>query len=217
MKLEGGESLAPEPGLVVRWKRLYFVSNRQGPRDIYAVEISAAGRVRGKPQRVTTGLGAQSIGLSADGTRLVYGTYTPRANIWSLPIPADGPVDISAARALTSGNQSVESMQVSWDGKWLLYDSNLHGNADIFRIPVDGGTSEQLTTDPADDFAPDASPDGRQVVNHSWRSGSRDIFLKPLDGSALQEVTNTPSQESIRPGRPMDVRSSSLINWLSAV
>jgi eukaryotic-like serine/threonine-protein kinase len=177
-------------------RQLYFVSNRQGPRDIYVIDVKGDGRIEGEPRRVSTGLGAQSIAFSATAQRLVYVAYAARANIWSLPIPSRGTVDTSGARALTSGNQVVEAMRVSRDGQWLLYDSNLHLNADVFRLSLTGGPPEQVTTDPADDFAPDLSPDGREVAYHSFRSGSRDIFIRTLDGGPLQQVTATPSQES---------------------
>ena len=98
-------------------------------------------------------------------------TYTSRANIWSLPIPASGTVDTSSARAITSGNQNIEAMRVSWDKQWLLFDSTLHVNSELFRVPIGGGTQVRITTDPADDFAPDLSPDGREVAYHSWRTG----------------------------------------------
>ncbi|HZD04707.1 MAG TPA: hypothetical protein VE173_07310 [Longimicrobiales bacterium] len=184
-----------------RWspdgRLLYFVSNRQGPRDIYAVEIDGDGRPRGEPRRVTTGLDAQSIAFSGDGRRLVYVAYTARANLWSLPIPESGPpVSASTATRLTNETQIVESMRVSLDGRWLLFDSNLHGNADVFRVPVQGGRAERLTDHPADDFAPDLSPDGSEVAFHSWRTGSRDVFVQPVAGGAARPVTDTPSQES---------------------
>jgi Tol biopolymer transport system component/tRNA A-37 threonylcarbamoyl transferase component Bud32 len=177
--------------------RLYYVSNRQGPRDIYALTISSRGRPVGSPVRITTGLNAQSIGLSADGSRLVYSLYTARANIWSLPIPAGRPVSPERAVAVTSGSQIIEAMRVSSDGRWLLYDSDLHGNADIYRIPLtSGGDPERLTTDPIDEFAPDLSPDGREVAFHSFKTGSRDVFVLPLDGGPLQQVTASPGSES---------------------
>jgi Tol biopolymer transport system component len=177
-------------------RELYFISNRHGPRDIYVINIAADGRAAGDPQRVTTGLGALSIAFSGTGQHLAYVTYTARANVWSLPIPSGGAVDITGARQITSGNQVVEAMRVSSDGKWLLYDSTLSGNAEIYRMPVGGGPAERLTTDPADDFAPDLSPDGRSIVYHSWRTGTRDIFVKPVDGGAIVPVTSTPGSES---------------------
>jgi Tol biopolymer transport system component len=177
-------------------RELYFISNRHGPRDIYVVGIAPDGRAEGEPRRVTTGLGALSIAFSGAGHHLAYVTYTARANVWALPIPAGAAVDITGARQITTGNQIVEAMRVSRDDRWLLYDSTLHGNAEIFRIPVEGGPADRLTTDPADDFVPDLSPDGRTIAYHSWRTGTRDIFIKPLDGGAIVPVTSTPYSES---------------------
>jgi Tol biopolymer transport system component len=177
-------------------RQLYFVSSRDGPRDIYVADIAPDGRVKGSPQRITTGLGVLSVSFAAASQRLVYVTYATRASIGSLPIPSGLAIDTSRALALTSSNEIVEAMRVSRDGQWLLYDSTLHGNADIFRIPVAGGTPERLTNDPAEDFGPDLSPDGRAIAYYSFRSGSRDIYVKPLDGGPLQTITATPGQES---------------------
>lgn len=175
---------------------LYFISNNQGTRDIYAAPVSRNGRPGAKPIRLTTGLGAQSIGLTADGTRLIYSVYTARGNIWRLPIPSSGPVSISGAVAITSGTQIIEGIRVSLDGDWLLYDSDLHGNADIYRLKLTGGEPERLTSDPADEFAPDLSLDGKAVAFHSFRTGNRDIVIRMLDGSPAEQVTPTSGQES---------------------
>jgi Tol biopolymer transport system component/tRNA A-37 threonylcarbamoyl transferase component Bud32 len=176
---------------------LYFVSNRDGTYDIYSVDMSPRGKPLGAPARVTTGLGVYSIALAGDGKRLAYTVYSSRANIFALPIPSKGPVDVSRARAITTGNQTIESMMVSRDGKWLVYDSTLYGNGDIFRIPIEGGPVERLTTHPAGDFAPDLSPDGRVLAYHSWRTEkSRDVFVQPVDGGPLEQLTFTLAQES---------------------
>ncbi|HEU5261487.1 MAG TPA: protein kinase [Gemmatimonadales bacterium] len=176
--------------------RLLFLSNRDGPRDMYGVTLSASGRPRGEPARLSTGLGAISISLSADDRRLAYAVYAARANIWSIPIPASGPVTTAGAIPITIGNQVIEAMSVSRDGRWLVYDSDLRGNADIYRVSIAGGQPEQLTSDPADEFAPDLAPNGRAVAYHSWRGGTRDIEVKPLDGGPIERVTDTPAQES---------------------
>jgi eukaryotic-like serine/threonine-protein kinase len=175
---------------------LYFLSNRDGPRDVYGLRISRNGHPRGDAVRLTTGLGASSISLATLGGRLAYAVYSARANIWALPIPAGGEVSAETATAVTSGSQVIEAMRVSRDGRWLVYDSDLRGNADIYRMPVAGGPPEQLTTSPADEFAPDLSPDGRSVAYHSWSTGSRNIEVKPLDGRPVERVTDSPSQES---------------------
>ena len=179
-----------------RW--LYYVSNRRGRGDIYAQRIAHSGRASGGPVRLTTGLGAQSISIAADGSRFAYGVYTARANIWSVPIPAGPAISATTATPVTTGSQVVENLHVSRDGKWLVYESSLSGNSDIYRLAIGGnGEPERLTTDPADDFAGDLSPDDREVAFHSWRAGSRDIYVQPLDGRPLERVTFAATQERI--------------------
>ncbi len=176
---------------------LYFVSSRDGPRDIYAVPITTAGGAGGGAVRLSTGLGAHTITLAISGSRLAYDRYTSRSSIWSMPVPARPQVPASAATRITDANENIENMSLSSDGKGLLYDSDLSGNVDIFRLSLAGGQPEQLTTDPPDDFAPQESPDGKEVAFHSWRSGSRDIFVMRLDGGGVQQVTRTPRQEAL--------------------
>ena len=176
-----------------RW--IYYVSDRDGVRDVYAQRISSRGDAVGTPSRITTGLGAQSISLSPDGSRMAYVVYTGTGNIWSLPRPSSGTVSVSAATSVTKGTQVIEGVKVSRDGHWLVYDSNLGGNSDIYRLRLPDGEPERLTTDPADDFSPSLSPDGREVAFHSWRSGNRDIYVMPLDGGPVQQVTSTAWQE----------------------
>jgi TolB protein len=112
-----------------------------------------------------------------------------------MAIPGDGPVPSDAARAITVGNQTVESMDVSGDGRWLIFDSNRSGNYDIWRMPTEGGEPVQLTTDPSSDFAPRWSRDGRAIVFHSLRHGNRDIFTINPDGTGEQRRTTSPAEE----------------------
>ena len=182
-------------------RRLFFLSSRDGPRDVYVVNLSSSGQPRGTALRLTTGLNAKTISISSDEKRLAYTVYTARANIWSAPIPANPPpggVTLTAANAtaVTRGSQVIQGMRVSPDGRWILYDSDLRGHSDLYRMPIDGGTPEVLLSDSVDEFAPDLSPDGTTIVFHSFRSGTRGIETKALDGGPIEQVTNTPAQES---------------------
>ena len=176
-----------------RW--LYFVSSRYGPRDILAAAMSD-GRRTGPAIRVTTGLNAHTISLAADGGRLAFASLEIESNAWSIPLPAKPPATASGETQLTFGVQLVETADISSDGRWLVYDSDLGGNADLYRMALPNGTPERLTTDPSDDFFPDISPDGKEIAFHSWRGGSRDIYVLPLDGGPIQQVSSSPRQES---------------------
>ena len=170
-----------------RW--IYFVSNRHGINDIYRVR-SGGGRI----ERVSVGLGAQSIAVSGDGHRLAYNVYRAVGNIWSVPF-GPRPMSLRQATPVTLGNQSVEISRVSRDGRTLYYSSDVSGTSQLYRIPVTGGEPERLTADGHQDFAPAPSPDETLVAFHSPRAGSRDIYVLPLDGGPLVRITDSPSQE----------------------
>ncbi|HEV8195188.1 MAG TPA: protein kinase [Gemmatimonadales bacterium] len=178
-----------------RW--LYFVSNRDGPRDIYGVPITGNGHTGGPTVRLSTGLGAHTISLTPGGSRLAYSKFSVRKSIWSMPIPASPGGTGAGMTRITNNNEYIEVVAVSTDGKWLFYDSDLAGNSDIFRLALAGGEPERLTTNAADDFFPSPSPDGKEVAFHSWRSGSRDLWVMRLDGGGEQQVTSTKRQEAL--------------------
>jgi WD40 repeat protein len=114
-----------------------------------------------------------------------------RSNIWSAPILANMASPPSSWRQLTSGDEEVECLTVSRDGRWLVYDSNRSGNQDIYKMPAGGGDPVQLTTDRADDFCGTMSPDGREILFYSFRLGAnRREFTMLADGSRQQPVLN---------------------------
>lgn len=168
---------------------LFFVSNRGGRRDLYRVRLRRSGEPSRPPERVTTGLHAQSLSLSADGKILAYSALTLRANVWSIRLPTESSAPLAEPEPVTRGNRAVEVVNASPDGRWLAFDSDESGNADIYRQPMAGGEIEQLTTDPANDFAPAWSPDGTEIAFHSLRNGTRDLFVMPATGGLAQQVT----------------------------
>ncbi len=183
------------------WSRdgrsLFFVSDRQGPRDIYVLPVSRSGAVDGPAVRLTTGLNAMSLTLSGDGHQLAYAVYTAKANIWSVPIPASPPVSIATATPVTSGTQVIEGFRVSPDRRWLAFDSNLHGNADLYRVALAGGEPERLTSAAADEFQPAISPDGAEVAYHSVVGSVRQVFVLPLNGGSPQRVAPTATEQRV--------------------
>jgi serine/threonine-protein kinase len=168
---------------------LLYVSSGGGGRDIYLQPVGRNGHAVGAPRRITTGLDAHTIALSRDGKRLAYSKYARDLNVLMVRLSTSGSVSASSAVPITQGNQASEVVRLSPDGKWLLYDSDLNGNADLFIVPSDGGTPRQLTDDPSDDLNPAWSADGTLVSFHSFRTGNRDVFTVNADGTSLSQVT----------------------------
>jgi TolB protein len=173
---------------------LLFVSNRDGARDIYSVRLDRSGTPGERPVRLTTGLEAYSVSVSADGHTAAYDRFILKRNIYAIPIPRSGSVSLRDARAITAGTQTIENLDLSADGKWLAFDSNLDGKQDIYVMPSAGGEPRRLTRDPGDDYSPDFSADGREIAFYSTRNGTRDIYVINLDGSGEQRLTSDPEQ-----------------------
>jgi Tol biopolymer transport system component len=96
---------------------------------------------------------------------------------------------------VTTGNQIIESFDVSPDGRWLAFDSDRTGNQDQFSMPLAGGEQEQLTSDPGDDFQPTYSPDGSELAFHGFRNGTRDLLIMSADGTNPRTVVGTAAQD----------------------
>ena len=191
-------TLNVSPAWLPNGHELLYLSSGGGGRDIYQQSIGRGGRAAGTPRRVTTGLDAHTFALSPDGKRLAYSKYTRDLNVWMVRLPATGSVSARSAVPITRGNQASEVVRLSPDGKWLVYDSDLNGNGDLFIVPSDGGTPRQLTDDPADDLAADWSPDGTQIAFHSFRTGNRDVFTINADGTGLAQVTIRHAERLVR-------------------
>ncbi len=176
-------------------RHLLFVSDEGGSRDVYQVPLDGTGRPSSPPVRLTTGLDAHTINLSADGQHLTYSVFRYDTNIWSIGIPEAGSVSTAEAEALTTGNQVIEDVAVSPDRRWLAFDSDRSGNQDIYRLLRSGGEPERLTSHPSDDFLHQWSPDGSQIAFHSFRTGNRDVYVISADGESLQQVTNDPAHD----------------------
>jgi len=163
-----GRGIEVSPVWLPDSRSLLFVSDRDGVRDVYRIRIRRDGRVRGRPERITTGLNAHGIDVSADGRTLAYSTYTAYSHIWSVPISASSPATLADATQITAGNEAIEGFALSPDSRWLAYDSDRSGNGDIWKVPVDGGPAQQLTTGPTGDYVQDFSPDGNSLAFDAW-------------------------------------------------
>jgi len=191
---------ADAPNLSPIWTRdgkyMFLVSGRGGGRDVFRLPMKG-GAASGDPERVTTGLEADAISLSADGRRLIYARRATTSNLWWMPLPEPGSATASArdAQRLTQGSQRIEAVSLSPDGAWLVFDSDRSGNFDIYVMPVVAGEPRAITTDAAGDFWPTWSPDGEWIAFHSFRQGNRDLFVASADGSTIRPISNAPTHE----------------------
>jgi eukaryotic-like serine/threonine-protein kinase len=192
IQLTAGTAMDMSPAWAPDSRRLLFVSSQGGNRDIYQLNLRSDGRPTGEPIRITTGLNASLISLSADGTQLAYSVATNRSSVWSVPVPAGGAVSSRSATRVTTDLESVENVNVSSDGKWLVFDSDRSGTSQIFRRLLAGGEVQQITHGTSPAFSATSSPDGKTIAYHSFVNGQRRIFTTASEGGQDQPVQVSP-------------------------
>jgi eukaryotic-like serine/threonine-protein kinase len=194
-RISPGEWLDTNPTWMPDGRTLLFISSRGGGRDIYSVRMGPDREVEQPPERLTSGLNAHTMSLSADGRLLAYASYAANANIWAIDIPENGVASVADAEQITFSNEKIEKLAVTPDGQWLAYDSDRNGQADIWKVRLPGGTPEQVTRGPNHKFMNDWSPDGREILFHTIRSGQRDVFVVSADGLRTEPVATTARDE----------------------
>jgi Tol biopolymer transport system component/DNA-binding SARP family transcriptional activator len=195
VQVTDAQSLNTSPVWLPGGRGLLFVSNRDGGRDVYQVDLDRRGAATGRPDRLTTGLNAHTISLSADAGQLAYSVFTHTANIWAMAIPPRGTVTVAQARPFTEGSQVIEGIAISPDGRWLAFDSDRQGNQDIYRMPAAGGDPVQLTTSPDDEFVSSWSGDGREIALHAYHGGGRVVRIVPSEGGEPRDVLASPPNQ----------------------
>jgi serine/threonine-protein kinase len=165
---------------------LLFISNRDGLREVYVVEVGPAG-LRGEPQKVLGATDAHSISYSIEAKRLVFSKASARQNIWSYPI-GSGTASMADGYPVTGENAVIEDHDISPDGEWIAYHSNLRGNADIYKKPLDGDSPVPITDSPLDESGPRWSPDGTEITFNRNVGDSEVVMVVPAEGGTPYEV-----------------------------
>ena len=171
-------------------RKLFYVSNRVGSKDLWQQSLTEDGRPIGEPLAVTQGLGIQSATFSPDGGKLAYGRGQNVSNVWRVPILSGRPATWADAEPVTSEHAYIEFVDVSPDGQFLAISSDRSGNQDLWVLPAEGG--EITPTDPTPDWAPQWSPDGKEIAFYAYRSGNRDIWVMPSQGGPARQLTSHP-------------------------
>jgi Tol biopolymer transport system component/DNA-binding SARP family transcriptional activator len=195
VRVTDAQSLNTSPVWLPKSHGLLFISDLGGSRDIYRVNLTRSGSAAGSPGRLTTGLSAHSISLSADAKDLAYSAFTYTGNVWALPIPSRGEASWAQAQPLTEGTQTIEGLALSPDGRWLAFDSDRDGNQDLYKMSVTGGEPVRLTHSPEADFVSTWSGDGRVIALHSYMAGTRRVRLVSSEGGEPRDIIPSPSNQ----------------------
>jgi Tol biopolymer transport system component len=128
-----------------------------------------------------------SIDLSVDGSMIVSKTSF-RANVWAIDVTSSDPE--STLHQVTFGDHQIEGLDISHDGRWMAFDSGLHGDHDVFVHNLASGTANRVTLDEEHEFWPQWSPDGAYLVYYSLGTKSRILRIMRSDGTDQRSLTD---------------------------
>jgi serine/threonine protein kinase len=205
--LDGRTELIVEDSVGVgspRWspdgQNLYYTRyDFFGDASIWRVQIfPKTGRRRGVPEEVhkqlevlPVGAGFVFFSVTQDLRRMVYARGTRFSNLWRVEGGTAG--QPRRSNAITSGTALRWSPAVSPDGRWVAFAQKTGGLAELFRMPVEGGSASQITFDarvwPASQIA--WSPDGKQIAYESLRARRPQVWIAHVDDGRYQPLSRT--------------------------
>jgi eukaryotic-like serine/threonine-protein kinase len=144
----------------------------------------------------------QAIGLSPDGTRLVFVSEDREFDIWTWDFSRE------ALTRLTFGPSFDYLPKWTPDGRRIVFQSDREGPSNLFSVSSDGsGPVERLTTSDNDQYPNSITPDGTALLICELRPKTGFDILR-LPTSARKAGRSTVSGEPVPEATPLVVSAS---------
>lgn len=162
----GGER---QPVVSADGSTVAYVAIVAGVREVFTVPVdggTSVQRTNGAAVRVGNGVfdAWPSLSISDEGSRIAYWNA---AGVHVLDTVANSDTIVAAANA-------IPYPQIDASGQWVVYQSPIGGQQEVFLVPAGGGTAQQITT---------ASGAGRRLPDvHVDTGGVKILFQKQISG-----------------------------------
>tara|TARA_Y100000996_G_scaffold217419_1_gene170798 strand:+ start:2424 stop:3518 length:1095 start_codon:yes stop_codon:yes gene_type:complete len=182
-------------------KKLLFVSDRDGNREIYATDLEW---LDGYTQWRGNNLRNITNSQESDWTpvyspvedRIAFATYFPQNDNYDIFIMND---DGSKKENLTNTSSYEKFPQFSPDGSFIIYQGWQKGKMDIFFISLLDRNNINITRNVNHNdiisHGNSFSPDGESIVFTSERDGNRNLYLMNINGDSLIRLTQNQAND----------------------
>ena len=162
--------------------QIYFVSNRSGHKEIWAMDYD------GQNQRQLSHQGSIALSprISPDGSRVAFSSMTKSG--WDILV-----YSVELNRLVTFPRFGGTNLSPAWspDGNKLAFSSSRSGDPEIYVVDQSGGDLKRLTVSKMPDVSPVWNPKtGAQIAWVSGRTGLPQIYTMESDGTNVQRITD---------------------------
>ena len=166
--------------------RIVFVSNRDGDRDIYSMDINGNNLL----QLTDHPASDEEPACSPNGRRIAF--ISERGGPPDLYV-----MDSRGRNVIKLTNSKFRESRPSWspDGTRIAFSSfrDVVNNWEIYAMDADGNNLTRLAKHEFHDVLPSWSPDGRKMAFVSYRDGGFNdpfhIFVMNADGTGRRDLT----------------------------
>jgi serine/threonine protein kinase len=198
--LGGGEVVRTTNDAALDWnpiwspdgKHLYFCSNRNGGISVWRLAVDEeTGKPLGEPETVIAPSAQSSmLTISRDGKNLIYVRAQRIENIQRVEFDPAKKQIIGKPTFITEGSKRARTVDVSPDGRQIVFYLTGEGQEDLVTIKIDDLKWNQITDDEARDRVPRFSPDGSRIAFYSTAgNGVYEIWTIKPDGSDRQKLS----------------------------
>ncbi|HSB18007.1 MAG TPA: winged helix-turn-helix domain-containing protein [Bryobacteraceae bacterium] len=161
-------------------RRIAFGSDRSGNHEIWVSNSDGL-----NPMKLTSfdGPYVADPQWSPDGRFIAFGAAGEQSSVYV--ISSDGGVPRRVVAGWTGG--------WSRDGKWIYFSSDLKGNHELWKAPVNGGNPVQVTRSGGTGGL--ESPDGRFQYYEKTANGVTSLWKAPVEGGEEVQILDSLSDQ----------------------
>jgi Tol biopolymer transport system component/DNA-binding winged helix-turn-helix (wHTH) protein len=138
----------------------------------------------------------RSFALSANGKRLVYARAPYHSNLWMLEAGGHGKNQRTEAEELTQGTSLIERPSVSPDGTSIVFNIGHEGLANLYTMPITGGSPKQLTFLNSFSLGGVWSADGKWIAFASIQGGKPRVWTVDAGGGIPRALSSSDLSDS---------------------
>ena len=182
-------------------KKLLFVSDRDGNREIYLTDLEwLDGHMQWRGSSLTNLTNSSENDwtpvYSPTENKIAFSTYFQEQDNYDIFIMND---DGTNKENLTNTTGYEKFPQFSPDGSFLVYQGWQRGKMEIFFVSLleknNINISRNINSNDILSHGNSFSPDGQKIVFTSERDGDRNIYLMKINGSEIEQLTDNKSND----------------------